>query len=89
MRKITLDAELRAKLGELTGEIALCDESGRPVAYVVEPRYREMLYDLVSDLFDDEEIERRRQDYLKNGGGRTPEQVRARLKSLEQSESRV
>jgi hypothetical protein len=84
MRKITLDADLRAKLGELTGEIALCDESGQPVAYVVEPQFREMLYDLVADMFDDEEIEARRQDYLKNGGGKTPEQVLARLKSLEQ-----
>lgn len=84
MRKLTLDADLRTKLGDLTGEIALCDEAGQPVAYVVAPRYREMLYDLVADMFDDEEIEARRQDYLKNGGGKTSEQVLARLRSLEQ-----
>jgi hypothetical protein len=86
MRKITLDADLRAKLGELTGEIALCDESGQPLAYVVEPQFREMLYDLVADMFDDHAVEAARQDYAKNGGGKTFEQVMARLKSLEQPE---
>ena len=46
MRKITLDADLAAKLGDLTGEIALCDAAGNVVACVVPPGHREMLYRL-------------------------------------------
>jgi hypothetical protein len=79
MRKITLDDDLRAKLGDLNDEIALCDAAGNVVACVVPPGHREMLYDLAAALFDDEELERAEREE----GGKTTAEVLAHLRSLD------
>jgi hypothetical protein len=38
MSRITLDAELRKKLGDLTHVVELCDESGRVIGQIVPAR---------------------------------------------------
>jgi hypothetical protein len=78
MRKITLDDDLKAKLGDLADEIALCDAAGNVVACVVPPGHREMLYSLAGDLFSDEELERAEQE----DGGMTTAEVLAHLETL-------
>ncbi len=82
MRKITLDDDLKTKLGDLNDEIALCDAAGKIVACVVPPGHREMLYRMAADLFDDEEAEQARREY-REGGGKTTAEVLAHLAELE------
>jgi hypothetical protein len=79
MRQITLGDDLRAKLGDLSGEIALCDATGTVVAYIMLLGHREMLYRLAADLFDDEELARAEREE----GGMTTAQVLEHLKSLD------
>jgi hypothetical protein len=79
MRTITLDADLTAKLGDLKDEIALVDTAGNIVACVVPPGHREMLYDMASALFDDEELNRAEREE----GGKTTAEVLAHLRSLD------
>ncbi len=79
MRKITLDDDLRAKLGDMSEEVALCDAAGNVVAYIMTPGHREALYSLASDLFTDEELERAEREE----GGMTTAQVLEHLKSLD------
>ena len=79
MRNIRLDDDLKTKLGELDGEINLCDAAGTVVACVVPPGHREMLYRLAADLFSDEELERAEQE----DGGMTTAEVLAHLETLD------
>lgn len=85
MRKITLDDDLRAKLGDLSDEIALCDADGNVLACVVPPDHREMMYDLATALFHDAEPVDGLRAY-KDGRCKTTAEVLARLKSLERRE---
>jgi hypothetical protein len=86
MRKITLDADLAAKLGDLTGEIALCDAAGNVVACVVPPGHREMLYDMAAALFDDADPVDAVGEY-KAGRCKTTAEVLAHLRELEAREA--
>jgi predicted transcriptional regulator len=85
MRKITLDDDLLAKLGDLADEIALCDVAGNVVACVVPPGHREMLYDMAAALFADAKPVDGLREY-KEGRFKTTAEVLARLKSLERRE---
>jgi hypothetical protein len=79
MRKVSIDDDLKAKLGDLADEIALCDANGDVVACVMPPGHREMLYRLAADLFSDEELEQAEQEE----GGMTTAQILAHLESLD------
>jgi|HubBroStandDraft_6_1064221.scaffolds.fasta_scaffold2517896_2 hypothetical protein len=84
MGKVILDDELKAKLGEVKGEVELCDAEGRTVAYVLDPEWhRTMLYAWAKAQFSAEVAEGARQDYRKNGG-MTTAQVLEYLKSLDE-----
>jgi hypothetical protein len=85
MRQITLDDDLRAKLGDLSDEIALCDADGRVVAYVMAPQYREAMYDMAANLVSDEELRAASREYAEKGG-LTTAQVLAHLQSLDHPE---
>lgn len=75
MKRIVLDAELRAKLGDLTEEFEFVDDRGQPIAEV-----KPIEWEYLTPPITQEELERR---------ARTPqkvyslEQVLAHLKSLE------
>jgi predicted transcriptional regulator len=85
MRKITLNDDLKAKLGDLNDEIALCDAAGNVVACVVPPGHREVLHDMAAALFDDAEpVDGLRQ--YKAGRFKTTAEVLAHLRSLETRE---
>jgi len=58
MTQITLDAELRKRLGNLQQPIELCDETGRVVGHVF-PAADLSEYDLTSPPFDLEDAQRR------------------------------
>ena len=88
MRKLTLDDDLKARLGDLNDEIALCDADGNVVACVVPPGHREMLYVMAAALFDDAEPVDGLQEY-KAGRFKTTAEVLARLKSLEPQERQL
>ena len=87
MRKITLDHDLRAKLGDLSGEVALCDADGNIVAFIMPPGHRDMMYRMAANLFDDEELEAARREYAEHGGKTTAE-VLAHLAELERELTR-
>ena len=75
MNKVILDEAVRAKLRDVD-EVALCDESGRPLGHFLsEELYRRLLYDWANAQVTDEELDRRR----RQPGGRTLEQIWARL----------
>ncbi len=62
MSKVILDDDLRAKLNGLGADVELCDPSGRPLAYVVNPDdYRKLQYLRAAGRHTPEEIERLRQ----------------------------
>jgi predicted transcriptional regulator len=82
MRTITLDDDLRAKLGDLTDEIALCDATGNVVACVVPPGHRDMLYRLAAARFEDAEPVDGLREY-KAGRCKTTAEVLTHLHSLE------
>jgi thymidine kinase len=85
MRTITFDDDLRSKLGDLSGEIALRDADGRVIAYVMAPQYREMMYDMAAALFNDAEPVDSMKAY-REGRCVTTAEVLARLRRLEQPE---
>lgn len=45
MKWLTIDAEVKAKLGGLGEELALADEMGNPVGYVLPPEVYDRLMD--------------------------------------------
>lgn len=62
MSRVTLDAELRAKLNGLSEQLEICDESGKPVGHFLPDRlYREFLVAWSRAHLSDEELHRRRQ----------------------------
>ena len=69
MKKITLDAELLAKLNGLKHSLEVCDAEGRTVGYFLPAaEYRKLLYDAVESArppVSEEELDRRRNE----GGG--------------------
>lgn len=76
MEKVILDAELRAKLRGLSGEITLADESGKPLAYVLPA---DLYHQVMEAWFDREptaeEREAAREEYRRHGGLTTPEAI--------------
>lgn len=58
MVNVTVDDELRAKLGELRSPVTQQDASGRGLAYVT-PAVDRSIYDELDPGIGDEEIERR------------------------------
>ena len=58
MSTVTLDAELRNKLGGLTEQVKLCDESGVTLAHVLpDALYRKMVCERFSASVSDEELD--------------------------------
>src|SRR4051812_41979218 len=82
MRDVRIESDLKTKLGNLADEIALKDEHGEVVAYVVPPGHRKLLYDLVARLFDDGENPDVAEQ-LRAGRFKTAEQVLAMLRGMD------
>jgi hypothetical protein len=61
MTRITLDADLRSKLLNLTQPLELCDESGRVLARVL-PAIDPSLYEGLEPQITGEELQRRKQN---------------------------
>ena len=78
MTKITVDAELRAKLQNLTTDLELCDEQGRILARV-HPIADMSEWVPISPDVSEEELDRRE----KSTEWYTTEQVRVHLRNLE------
>jgi hypothetical protein len=70
MEKVVLDSSLRAALKGVNEQVALCDEGGQPLAYVLPAdMYREMLAAWANSVFGDEaELEQARQEVRAKGG---------------------
>jgi hypothetical protein len=84
MGKLILDEALRAKLGQVNGEVELCDASGQRVGYFLSPdAYMKLLYARAKAEITDEELEEAREEYRKHGGVTTA-QLLAHLKSLDE-----
>lgn len=63
MNRITLDAELRAKLNGLTEQVEVCDENDKTVGmFVPLALYKQLLYENVKIPFTKEEIDRFRSE---------------------------
>ena len=76
MSKITLDAELRAKLNGLADQLEVCDETGNTVGHFVpEELYRDLLQSWAKNEFTDAEIEQARQEVKAEGGLTTSEAI--------------
>ena len=76
MEKIVIDAETRAKLRGLSGELALADESGNTLAYVLPPDVYEQVMNAWYDReLTPEERQSLREEYQTNGGLSTPEAI--------------
>lgn len=72
MTKIILEKSLQTKLGDLVGELELCDESGHTLGYYIPAsKTDESLYAWARAQFTDEEIDGARQE----AGGLTIDQV--------------
>jgi hypothetical protein len=78
MTRITLDAELRQRLLDLSAPLELCDESGAVVARVV-PAHSLDLYLNPEPEVSEKEIQRRRRE---KGKTYSTAEVLARLESL-------
>jgi hypothetical protein len=78
MTRITLDAELRNKLLDLTHPLELCDETGRVVAHLL-PAIDRSLYEGLEPQISNEELQRRKQN---KGKAYTTAEVLAHLESL-------
>ena len=60
MHKVTIDATVQAKLGDLSRQFEIYDESGQRLGfYVPAPTYDPALYDWVASQFSQEELRRR------------------------------
>jgi hypothetical protein len=76
MSKITLDANLKAKLNGLSEPLELCDESGATVGHFLpETTYLAYLYAWVKTQVSDEEIKK----LLNQQGGRTLAEIKNSL----------
>jgi hypothetical protein len=69
MKKVILDAEMRAKLGGLANELTLADETGAALAYLLPAD----VYNRMRDAWDDreptrEERDAAREEYRSRGG---------------------
>lgn len=74
MNSILLDADLKAKLGDLQKQVDVVDVDGTPVGcFLPQPTYLRLLYDLARLEVSDEELQEAREDYRKNGGFTTAE----------------
>ncbi len=78
MTRITLDADLRSKLLDLTQPLELCDESGRVLARVL-PAIDPSLYEGLEPQISEEELQRRWQS---KGKTYTTAEVLAYLEKL-------
>lgn len=78
MTKITLDADLRGKLLDLTQPLELCDESGQVLARVL-PTIDPALYEGLVPQISREEIQRRKEN---KGKTYTTAEVLAHLEKL-------
>ena len=79
MDRVTLEKPLETKLSGLSGEVELCDESGRILGYFVAPDvHRQLRYEWAKQLFTDEELDRARTQ----AGGRSTADVLDRLQKL-------
>ena len=83
MEKVTLGADLVAKLNRPAHQAVLADASGRMIGYFMTP---DLLYELTRGRFEDEptpaELQAARDEY-KTHGGYTTAQVLAHLADLE------
>ncbi len=77
MTRITLDADLRNRLHDLSQPLELCDESGRVLARVL-PVIDPALYEGLEPRISAEEVQRRRQN---KGKTYTTAEVLAHLES--------
>lgn len=76
MQKIILDAATRAKLGPLAGQLALADEAGNTVAYVLPPDlYHRLMAAWEEPEPTPEEREAAREEYRRAGGLTTAEAI--------------
>jgi hypothetical protein len=76
MQKVVIDAATRAKLGPLVGQVALADEAGNTLAYVLPPD----LYHRLTAGWDEseptpEERAAAREEYRRSGGLTTAEAI--------------
>ncbi len=78
MTRITLDADLRSKLLDLTQPLELCDESGRVLARVL-PAIDPSLYEGLEPQISEEDLQRRWQS---KGKTYTTAEVLAYLEKL-------
>jgi hypothetical protein len=78
MTRITLDADLRSKLLNLTQPLELCDESGRVLARVL-PAIDPSMYEGLEPQISEEELQRRLQN---KGRTYTTAEVLAYLEKL-------
>ncbi len=83
MEKVVLDPTLRAALKGANDQVALCNEAGQPLAYVLPADiYREMLTAWADSVFGDEaELEQARQE-IRTQGGVTGAEILARLQEI-------
>jgi hypothetical protein len=83
MDKVTIDATLRAKLGDLSRQFELYDESGQRLGfYVPAPTYDPALYEWAKSQISDEELRRRAEE----PGGYTTAEVLQHLEELQRQE---
>lgn len=72
MTKVTVDAELRARLNGLRDPLELCDEAGQTVGHFLPPSaYRDMLYAWANAQVDEDELERASRE----PGGRSLQEI--------------
>jgi hypothetical protein len=77
--KVTLDSELRAKLGNVDTELALCDEQGHTVAHVLPAAtFNKLIYAWARSQLSQDEIEQARNE----PGGMTTTEAVAYLNKL-------
>jgi hypothetical protein len=63
MTRVTLDAELRARLNGLNEQVEVCDESGKTVGHFLpDALYRKFVYAWANAQVTDEELEQAAQE---------------------------
>lgn len=77
MNRITLDAELRAKLNGLKDIVEICDEGGKVVGrYLPEAEYLYLVYEILKlQPIDEEETRQIREEMRRDGGMTTAEAI--------------
>jgi hypothetical protein len=62
MTRVIVDADLRAKLHGLAGQVELCDEGGQTLGHFLPADlYKDLVYSSIRIPFTEEEMARRRQ----------------------------